>query len=339
MKRIYSILLFACAVAFLIWFLKKPVSTAVFIKQTTAGQMDGSIAANTVGTPSNLPSKPVLTNKIQKISAQVQQNQRLANLTLLWRTPLLYYGKVLDESNHPIPGVRVSYGGNSVDVFGTKETRNEGFVITDDHGIFKIDGLLGIGLMFQLSHPNYYPYPDNSTGFDVRSRPRDGIVENSEENARVFRMHTKGHPVQLVHRSDGVNVPLNGNPTELDLRGSDHDQIIGKIIIEATGTPPQRYDQKPFDWDVKVSVSNGGLIAYTNFFDFIAPNEGYQPSTEFAFPAEMAGWTGEVSGNYFLKLPSGYVRLNLYIGAKSPLFFSVQYDYNPDGSPNLERLR
>ena len=84
-------------------------------------------------------------------------------------------------------------------------------------------------------------------------------------------------------------------------------------------------------------MPNGGLVEFTNQFDFVAPDSGYQPSIEFAFPKEMVGWTDTVSENYFVKLPSGYARLNIYIGAKNPLFFSISYDYNPDGSGNLER--
>jgi hypothetical protein len=152
-------------------------------------------------------------------------------------------------------------------------------------------------------------------------------------------MHHKGHPASLVHRTDGVNVPLDGTPTPLVLRGSDYNQTIGQLVVEASGAPPQRYDQQPFDWDAKITVPDGGLIEYTNYFDFIAPNTGYQPSVEFSFPKGTIGWTDMASRKYFVKLPSGYARLNISIGAKRPLFFSVEYDYNPDGSQNLERAR
>ena len=81
------------------------------------------------------------------------------------------------------------------------------------------------------------------------------------------------------------------------------------------------------------------MIEYTNYFDFVAPDGGYQSSVEFYFPKDTNGWTDMASRKYFVKLPSGYVRLNISIGAKRPLFFSVEYDYNPDGSQNLERAR
>jgi hypothetical protein len=347
MNKNNFVILFACVIVVLIlfWFLHQrpsnsPVARPVELLQTNKAvpiqQPDRRVTMQS----NTMPASASSMHTAHDIRAQIEQTkQAMTNMALLWRTPLLYYGKVIDESNQPISGVRVSYGGNSINESLIQETRNEGSVTTDERGIFKIDGLYGIGLMFQLSHPNYYPYPDNSTGFDVRSRPRDGIVEDSETHARIFHMHSKGHPVPLMHRADGINVPLDGTAKTLDLRGTDYNQKIGQLVVEATGNPPQRYDQQPFDWDAKVIVPDGGLIEYTNQFDFVAPDSGYQSSVEFAFPKEVTGWTDTVSKNYFVKLPSGYMRLNIYIGAKRPLFFSVEYDYNPAGSPNLERAR
>jgi hypothetical protein len=335
-RRIPLAVLFACVIAALILlFLHRPLapSKSPEIGQTPTSTQSGS---QTVSQSNAMQTSPL--NEATDVAAQIEHSKaELTNMNQLWRTPLLYYGKVVDESNQPIAGVRVSYAGNSADESLTKATRNQGSVTTDDRGIFKIDGLYGIGLMFQLYHPNYYPYPDNSTGFDVRSPPRDGIVENSEANSRIFRMHSKGHPVSLVHRVDGMNVPFDGTPTALNLKGSSDAQIIGKLIVEASGNPPARYNQQPFDYDVKVSVPDGGLVEYTNYFDFVAPESGYQSSVEFSFPKDTNGWTDTISENYFVHLPSGYARLNIYMGVKRPLFFSIAYDYNPDGSPNLER--
>ncbi len=267
--------------------------------------------------------------------------QESAEMANLWRTPLLFYGIVFDENTNPIPSVRVSYSANGLDETLTNEVRSTGSVTTDQRGIFRIDGVRGVGLTFELYHPDYYLYPGthNHTGFDVRSSPPDGIVPDREENAAFFQMHSKGHPVPLVHRVDGMNVSLDGTPATLDLKGREDDEKIGRLVVKATGAPPPRHDQQPFDWDVTVAVTGGGLIECTNYFDFVAPGRGYNPSVQFTFPKRSPGWTDTVSKNYFIKLPAGYARMNIYIGAKRPLFFSIEYDYNPDGSSNLERAR
>jgi hypothetical protein len=337
-RRICLLTLLIIAIAILAWLFRKPASIVPNEVQAMAAQTNVPTekAAIQAGSSSVVP-KPA--PEFQAVQARIEQaKQRQENLIALAQSPLVYFGKVVDESNQPISGVQVSYTAQTVNA-AREDVFKNGTVTSDPRGIFKIDGINGIGLMLELSHPSYYPYPENSTGFDKRSVPRKGYFSDSEERAELFWMHSKGHPMSLVHRADGVNAPLNGTPTALSLRGGDYNQIIGQLVIEASGTPPPRYNQQPFDWNLKVTVPDGGLVEYTNQFDFIAPDSGYQTSVEFAFPKEIVGWTDTISKNYFVKLPSGYARLNIYVGAKRPLFFSVEYDYNPDGSRNLERAR
>jgi hypothetical protein len=110
----------------------------------------------------------------------------------LWKSPLVYFGKVVDESNQPIADVQISYIAKTMN-----ESREEVHIVgtakSDGRGIFKIDGVNGISLILQLSHPNYYPYPENPTGFDKRNIPKKGYFSDSEEKADLFRMHSKYH--------------------------------------------------------------------------------------------------------------------------------------------------
>jgi len=337
-----TILMLLISIVILIWLLWKHSNVIASREQISISGTNTTVAAakSEPLVDNNTTNLPTATNKIRDWKADLQrQQERMKQTALQWRTPILYYGIVLDESNRPIEGVEVSFNTSSINEALTKEQYDSGTVKTDNRGIFKIDGVRGIGMVFQLSHPDYYPYPQDITDFDYRDYPQKGALPNTEENALAFHMHSKRHPVSLVHRADGMNVPLDGNPHALDLRGADYNQKIGQLVVEATGTPPPRYNQQPFDWGAKITVPDGGLIEYTNQFDFVAPQSGYQSSVEFSFPKETVGWTDTVSKNYFVKLPSGYARLNIYIGAKRPLFFSIEYDYNPDGSQNLERAK
>jgi hypothetical protein len=115
--------------------------------------------------------------------------------------------------------VQVFYTAHAVSQL-LQETFDKGTVISDEHGIFKISGINGIGLMLEILHPNYYPYPDNSTGFDKRSRTRNGYFPDSEEKAELFRMHSKGHPVPLIFCSGGFHAQNNGAIANYPLRGN-----------------------------------------------------------------------------------------------------------------------
>ncbi len=341
MNRKACLIILICVIAVLAWLFFRHPSPSPLLEHTEAVQTNEPVAIGTerqVVVQSNAaPTDEPPTRQAQDFLARNEQiKQELANWDRLWRTPLLYYGKVVDESNQPIPGVQVSYSGSSANESLTEETRNEGSVTTDERGIFKIDRLYGIGLMFELSHSNYYPYPDNSTGFNVRSPPRDGIVENSEANARIFRMHSKGHPVPLVHRRGGADVPVNSGIAAVEFYGQQDKQVVGMLQIEAWGDTPKNWSPTPYNWGVRLVAPNGGLIESTNQFDFIAPDSGYQQSIEINMDKNQTGWTDTVEKWFFIKQPSGYIRMRIYIAAKTPLYTSLEYFYNPDGSQNLE---
>jgi hypothetical protein len=281
----------------------------------------------------------VIQHKSPPKSVQLRINQTKQNIRdykLLWRTPLLYYGKVIDENGKPISGVKVSYHGNSINETLTEDVRNSGSVTTDQQGIFKIDGIYGIGLMFDLNHPDYYAFPDNMSSYDIRDRPKSGVIPNSQETAMLFRMKRKGHPVQLVHRRGGADVPVNSGSATVKFLSKEDNTPIGTLLIEAWGDTPKNWSQQHYDWSVRLTIPNGGLIESTNYFDFVAPESGYQPSVDIIMSKDQPGWSDTVGKWFFLKLPAGYVRMRIHIRAKTPLYVSLEYYFNPDGSPNLE---
>ncbi len=200
----------------------------------------------------------------------------------------------------------------------------------------KIDGVNGIGLMLQLTHPNYYPYPENSTGFDKRSVPKKGFYSDSEENAELFRMHSKGRPVSLVHRRGGANVPVNSGSATVNFVGQENSRIIGTLQIEASGNTPKNWNPEPYDWAVRLTVPDGGLIESTNQFDFVAPDSGYQQAVEIEMGKDQQGWSDSINKTFFVKSAAGYIRLGIHMRAKTPLYTSFEYYFNPDGSQNLE---
>jgi hypothetical protein len=246
----------------------------------------------------------------------------------MWQGAILYFGKVVDESNQPISGVQVSYSASAMDEF-RQEIQNTGTVSTDVRGIFKIDGVKGVGAIFQLTHPNYYPYPENPTGFDKRSLPKDGIVEDSEAHARIFRMHSKGNPVSLISRSGGFHAPNNGAIANYPFRGNTRAEILGQLQIQSWNG--LRSDTNPYDWKVQLTMPEGGIVESTNYFDFVAPETGYSQGLEF-----QVGGSEMARKQYFLKVPSGYIRFKLEVIMGKDMFVSGDYYFNPDGSRNLE---
>lgn len=280
------------------------------------------------GTPSR--------REIEEIRAQAEQHRRDSQREMeLWRSPLLYFGKVVDENGVPIPGVQVSYGANSLNETG-QETYRKGTVTTDARGIFKIDGIPGIGLMLQLSHPRYYSYADNSTGFDKRSTPKSGYFSDTEEKAQVFRMHGKGQPVPLISREGGLHKPADGTTMDFPLRGRTRAEIIGHLQAQAWKGDPDPQNNGHYDWKLRIAVPDGGVLQSTNEFAFAAPESGYEQILEISMSKDDPNWKPTTSKALFLKLPNYFARANANIDLYHDFYFSMQYFVNPNGSSNLE---
>jgi hypothetical protein len=312
-----------------IWLLRKPGIVSP-LQESQAGVQTNVLAeSKTTNAPVLVPDATMSANGFQAIQTRAEQaKQDDERLITLAQSPLIYYGKVVDESNQPIANVQVSYTANAVDE-SRQEVFNKGTVTSDERGLFKIDGINGIGLMLQISHPNYYPYPENSTGFDKRSIPRIGYFSDSEEKAELFRMHSKGHPVPLIFRSGGFHAPNDGSIANFPLRGNTRAEILGQLQIQ--GWNGLRSDTNSYDWKVQLTMPEGGIVESTNYFDFVAPETGYSQNLDFQVSgSEMA------RKQYFLKLPSGYIRFKLEIIMGKDMFVSGDYYYNPDGSRNLE---
>ena len=86
-------------------------------------------------------------------------------------------------------------------------------------------------------------------------------------------------------------------------------------------------------------LNGGGLQSRAGGeFDFIAPEDGYQPSDEINMSASDPNWRGTTTHEYFLKLANGdYARINFSIGAGGYNTFEITSYLNPQpGHRNLE---
>lgn len=255
----------------------------------------------------------------------------------MWRTPILFFGKVVDENSKPVPGVKVTYGANAADELLTKEIRNEGTTTSDIRGIFKISGIRGRTFVLELTHPSYYSSSTNPPGYAYADEltSKNGVPD-SEEKAMLFYMRHKGNPTALVQRRAALNSLTDGTTKDFTLRGKARSEIIGHLQIQAWKGEPSLKSGNHFDWKVKVSVPQGGVLAIRKEFDFVAPESGYEQTLEFQMSKDDANWSLNLEQNIFLKFPNYYVRGRVFIDLFEDLFFSLNYFVNPDGSRNLE---
>jgi protocatechuate 3,4-dioxygenase beta subunit len=270
--------------------------------------------------------------------SQADREREMLETKMLWRTPIIFFGRVVDESNQPIAGVHVSYGANTADEQLTKEVRNEGATTSDARGIFEISGIRGRSFVLELSHPAYYNCESNPPGFDYAGELKSGNgVPDTEEKAMLFHMHSKGDPVALIERRGGLHKPADGTNLDFPLRGQTRSEIIGQLQVQAWKGEPDAQNNGRYDWRVRISVvGSGGVLDSTNEFAFVAPETGYRQTLEIFMSKHDLNWKPSVNKTLFFKLPNYFARGQANVDLYHDFYFSMQYFVNPDGSRNLE---
>lgn len=250
----------------------------------------------------------------------------------MWRTPIVFYGRVLDEKGAPVSGVKVTYGANTLDVSLEREGHVQGTVVSDAGGLFRISGLKSRGLTFGLSHPDYYNSPKNRTGISYAG-DRDPNIPDTPGKAWIFGVYKKQKPANLVNRSNTGHGSMDGTPLKIDLG------TYGQLIAEGTSSKPAEWDGKPFDWNLRFFIPNGEIVECNDEVTFHAPMEGYGPGVALAMSRNDKGWRTDVWKSFYIKTGNLFGRIDVFVSVYHDLYLSVHYLINPDGSTNLESGR
>ena len=247
----------------------------------------------------------------------------------LWRTSIVFYGRVLDENNRPIEGAKVTYQGNTIDPTLTVESNFKSDVYSDAYGLFKIGEIHGRDITFELSHPKYYNSAKNPTGVSYAG-DRNPNVPDQPEKAWAFRMYKKRAPAELINSSGGGHGGMDGSPMSVKLGK------YGQIEAEGSWSKPQQWDGKPFDWEVRLSVRNGEIMECTDEVSFEAPTDGYQPNVTIAMSKGDVTWKTDIRRSFYVKLGNVFGRVDASISTYHDLYLNLHYTINPTGSTNLE---
>jgi hypothetical protein len=253
-----------------------------------------------------------------------------------WLTPIEFYGKVLDEMDRPVASASVAISVNDLSASGTTHYN----VASDLEGNFQVTGIRGKTIMVDVRHPQFYS--SNQSRFSAFYA---GSETNFAPNPRmpvVFRLFAKGTPESLLvfgsTSTRQFKLGTNGAPIDISLNnGKVVEAGKGDIRIQRWVRSPG-INQRRYDWKYVVSVPGGGILEYTNEFEFMAPPEGYRESVERSMAADLTeGWTDRAGMRCFVRLRTGrYARFHFRIYAEKIHGIAIEYCVNPTGSRNLE---
>ena len=248
------------------------------------------------------------------------------------------YGKVIDQSGNPIARVQVN-GNLHRNVEGSIPQKT----VTDAQGRFQFLGLHGAGFNIELQKEGYY--------FDYMlpcaHRPKNYLPD--PDKPLIITMWKRRGAEPMKHIYIQSSVPCDGTPEHFNLLASKMNGTIadirpssGDFTVTLTRNPLVVQRPHPFNWSVTLSITNGGLLEYTNQpYPYEAPEAGYHSVVTMDFPTNMPHWQNEIKQGYYFKSNDGqiYGRMTICIVAdrpQPPTYFTAEVYANPAGSRNLE---
>ncbi|HVF72241.1 MAG TPA: hypothetical protein VM940_11600 [Chthoniobacterales bacterium] len=248
-------------------------------------------------------------------------------------TPIVFFGKALDQDDLPIAGARVTYTVHHLRFRGNPSIDGP---ITDKDGRFEIR-TQGPSITVRVSHPQFYQGKDAERHLDYSSTTTAGQSHPppTRDNPSIFRLVKKGQPETIIQiPSRQLRLPLDGQPVEVGF-GEESAKISVSLGSTSIAVRPNEF--RAFDWAVRLAVPSGGLIERLNALDFTAPEAGYLPEVEIKMAVNgNPRWSSRVNRDYFIRFANGkFGRFEITVSGETG-FCRFQSYLNPSGSRNLE---
>jgi hypothetical protein len=251
-----------------------------------------------------------------------------------WRTPIEFYGKVVDENTNPVSGAKISFDCNDTSSTGTSFYHAE----SDVSGSFSLKGIQGYLLVVKVSKEGYYSVLPFGTNF-FYARASANIVPD-QENSVIFTLRKKGSGAELITSENGVRpslwvrVPGNNTPVRVDLFQK---QVSPNGQLEISQNKPPWNEAT--EWSFHMSIPGGGFVENQDEFQFEAPEMNYQQTVEYQFTRSETNWITHATKQFYIVLDQprryGWLRIESDL-AQETVFLT--YAINPAGSRNLEPL-
>ncbi|MEI8340942.1 MAG: hypothetical protein WCH43_05310 [Verrucomicrobiota bacterium] len=303
------------------------ITTNTGSKPAAVAHPQGTASPNSAANPSAIAKPTVLAQLKSKADLMLEVIQAEN------RTPLDFFGKVLDQYGHPVSGAKVK-GGILLNE-GLDRSRDEDhYTETDNQGLFSFTGIHGVGIGFQFTKEGYH--------YNLRlpsARPKDYTPDPS--NPMVFTMWKLKGAESMTFARIHTYIPCDGSATSFNLLTGKKATDGGDMVVKLTRNPVNIDRSKPFDWTITFEVANGGLAEDTDAYSNEAPTEGYQSSVTINMPANQPNWTSSLSRLFYFKSRGGqnYGRMTISITADfqpPPTSFNAEIYANPASSRNLE---
>lgn len=270
--------------------------------------------------------------------------KRKADPSWEWRTPIEFFGKVVDENDQPVPDATIeTEWSGTVQVYKGDGVGHR-TLKSDLNGLFVLSGVQGKGISIQVSKEGYHRYKEsNKSSFEYAGFWEPNFIEPDRNNPIVFRLQKKREAEPTYHLDSRVIVKAPVLETHLDLLSKPVQKAVPSDLFVRITRSPDASHQKPFDWRIEIEGLNGSELAESNDdFMTLAPSDGYKPRLAQEHKALSSGawkkarfYVRNKSRNFYAAVEIEAAAFYPYDGDPGAALF-VTATINPNNSPNLE---
>jgi hypothetical protein len=254
--------------------------------------------------------------------------------------PIEFYGRVVDQDDKPLEGVAVDFNVTAIPmipVLWGPDERTKGSCVTDQNGLFSVEGKRGVSLgvtslrktgyresgYYEQGHARYEPY-----GSQKHIPNRDKAVK--------FMLIREDLPKAEEAYDKRLRLNWNAENTVVDFG-----QVIGKLEFSASRTGRDASDtMKKFEWEVKMRAIGFTLTKLESKNERMAPLAGYSSSDRIGFSPDEKTWKLRSEESYAIRTDRGtYGLMNLSVygdGDDGGMSGSVTVYLNKSGARNID---
>lgn len=220
-----------------------------------------------------------------------------------WKTPIEFYGKVVDQDGMPVAGATADVIWTDMSANGSSQME----ATSGTAGLFSITGIHGKHMTVQVNKEGYYrQLTDAKSAFEYAGFWEPSYHIPDKEKPVIFRLRKKGEAAALVRYGPTLfGVKPDGTRAVFDLASGRKNSGRGDVSIRIT--KGAKSANKQFDWEVTLEAvgSGAGLLESQEEFMTAAPDAGYQPSWKFRQKAGEGKYQPEMQAKFFVKTAGG----------------------------------
>jgi len=250
-----------------------------------------------------------------------------------WKTPIEFYGRVLDQHDQPVPEAKVTLGWTASG--GSKS----GSVRSDANGYFEFTGERGKYLDVDVSKPGYVGGKQARKGFEYAAFFEFDFHVPDPNSPVIFRLWKLGDAEPMYRWTMSKDVGIDDQPIWISARTGKVGPT-GNLSISVWRSIQELPPMTPFDLRITLRAApGGGLIQTKDDLMYLAPETGWSTEVVISHQVRPPWYGSVVEPKIYLRTPEGkYAALKIKIDQFTKPGSGIQITgyMNPSGSRNLE---